>query len=67
MGSILLSGRGLRRETKLSMQELELKCKGGLCVKGGGVIAGFYNNTKIQEEQPLAKLFNNKFVGSDLL
>ena len=34
-------GGGLIRETKLPMQEHELKMQGGLC-EGGGVIAGFY-------------------------
>ena len=44
MGSILQSGRGggLIRETKVPMQELELKMEGGLMREGGGVIAGFY-------------------------
>ena len=43
MGSILQSGRGgLIRETKVPMQELELKMQGGLMREGGGVIAGFY-------------------------
>ena len=43
MDSILQSGRGgLIRETKLPMQELELKMQGGLMREGGGVIAGFY-------------------------
>ena len=28
------------------MQELELKVQGGLCVKGGGVIVGFYGIVK---------------------
>ena len=37
MGSILQSGRGLIREIKVPMQELELKME-------GGVIAGFYGN-----------------------
>ena len=32
---------GLIRETKVPMQELELKMQGGLCARGG-VIAGFY-------------------------
>ena len=42
MGSILQSGRGgLICETKVPMQELELKMQGGLCARGG-VIAGFY-------------------------
>ena len=44
MDSILQLGRGggLIRETKLPMQELELKMQGGgLCARGG-VIAGFY-------------------------
>ena len=43
MDSILQSGRGggLIRETKLPMQELELKMQGGL-IREGGVIAGFY-------------------------
>ena len=43
MGSILQSGRGggLIRETKVPMQELELKMQGGL-MREGGVIAGFY-------------------------
>ena len=45
MDYVLLSGRGgLIRETKLPMQELELKMQGGLFVRGGGVIAGFYGN-----------------------
>ena len=34
-------GGGLIRETKVPMQELELKMEGGLCARGG-VIAGFY-------------------------
>ena len=34
-------GGGLIRETKLPMQELELKMQGGLCTRGG-VIVGFY-------------------------
>ena len=38
-------GGGLIRETKLPMQELELKMEGGLCARGG-VIAGFYGNCK---------------------
>ena len=44
MDSILQSGMGgLIRETKLPMQELELKMQGGLMREGGGgVIAGFY-------------------------
>ena len=43
MVSILQSGRGgLIRETKLPMQELELKMQGGAYARGGGVIAGFY-------------------------
>ena len=29
-------------ETKVPMQELELKMEGGLMREGGGVIAGFY-------------------------
>ena len=34
---------GLIRETKLPMQELELKMQGGgAYARGGGVIAGFY-------------------------
>ena len=37
--------RGLICETKLPMQELELKMKGGLMREGGGVIAGFYGIT----------------------
>ena len=37
MVSILQSGRGgLICETKLPMQELELKMQGGLCARGGG-------------------------------
>ena len=37
MGSILQSGRGrgLMRETKVPMQELELKMEGGLMREGG--------------------------------
>ena len=36
MGSILQSGRGgLIRETKVPMQELELKMQGGLMREGG--------------------------------
>ena len=36
-------GGRLIRKTKLRMQELELKMEGGgLCARGGGVIAGFY-------------------------
>ena len=37
-------GGGLIRETKVPMQELELKMEGGL-MREGGVIAGFYGNT----------------------
>ena len=33
---------GLIRETKLPMQELELKMQGSLCARGEGIIAGFY-------------------------
>ena len=38
------AGVGLIRETKLPMQELELKMQGGggAYARGGGVIAGFY-------------------------
>ena len=35
MGSILQSGGGLIRETKVPMQELELKMEGGLMREGG--------------------------------
>ena len=46
MGSILQSGReGLIRETKIPMQELELKMEEGLMHEWGGVIAGFYGIT----------------------
>jgi hypothetical protein len=34
-------GGGFICETKIPMQELELKMEGGLCARGG-VIAGFY-------------------------
>ena len=30
------------------MQELELKVQGDLCVRGGGVIAGFYSTLSIR-------------------
>ena len=42
-------GGGLIRETKVPMQELELKMQGGeggLCARGG-VIAGFYGTTEL--------------------
>ena len=43
MDSILQSGRGgLICETKLHLQELELKMKGGAYARRGGVIAGYY-------------------------
>ena len=44
-------GGGLIRETKLPMHKLELKMQGGLCARGGGVIAGFYGITKLFAEQ----------------
>ena len=41
-------GGGLIRETKLPMQELELKMQGGgLCARGG-VIAGFYGTCYVE-------------------
>ena len=38
---ILQSGGGLIRETKLPLQELELKIQEGLMCEGGGIIAEF--------------------------
>jgi hypothetical protein len=40
-------GGGLIHETKIPMQELELKMEGGLCARGG-VIAGFYGTCIVQ-------------------